>query len=120
MLRPVRVVARTRRSDYGITPAGLIVNRVHPGVEPAPGVTAQTIAPLLPEGFAPEDMFARMQQAASDQAALARRDREGVRRLREHIGADMGYTEVPALERDVHDLSALAEVSEHLLGPLPG
>lgn len=106
-------------AEYGIEPAGVVVNRVHTGFEFDAGASAADLAPLLPAGLDAGDMFARMEQAARDQNALATRDREGVRRLREHIGANMSYTQVPALERDVHDLSALAEVSTYLLGPMP-
>ena len=31
----------------------------------------------------------------------------------------MSYTEVPALDLDVHDLGSLAAVGTYLLGPLP-
>jgi hypothetical protein len=60
-----------------------------------------------------------MRDALRDHNALAARDQEGIRRLREHIGPELSYTEVPALEHDVHDLAALAEVGNHLLGPMP-
>ena len=105
--------------EYGIAPAGVVVNRVHGAVAPhAPPSVAQ-LAGRLPGGTDAEGLLARMQQAARDQNALAQRDREGVRRLREHVGANMSYTEVPALDLDVHDLGSLAEVGAHLLGPLP-
>jgi anion-transporting ArsA/GET3 family ATPase len=106
-------------AEYGITPAGVVVNRVHPHLEPGHHVTAEELEPLLPAGLPAYDLLERMNRAAREQNALATRDREGVRRLREHIGYEMSYTEVPALDRDVHDLGALAEVSTYLLGPLP-
>ncbi len=106
-------------AEYGIAPAGVVVNRVHRPVELSADVSVAELAAQLPPGADAEDLLARMRAAAADQDALARRDREGVRRLREHIGTRMSYTEVPALDRDVHDLAALAEVSTYLLGPLP-
>jgi anion-transporting ArsA/GET3 family ATPase len=106
-------------AEYGIAPAGVVVNRVHRPVELSAEVSVAELAAQLPPGADAEGLLARMRAAAADQDALARRDREGVRRLREHIGTRMSYTEVPALDRDVHDLAALAEVSTYLLGPLP-
>jgi hypothetical protein len=105
--------------EYGIAPAGVVVNRVHRPVAIAATPLAAQLAPHLPPRADAEGLLARMLQAARDQDALARRDDEGVRRLREHIGPTMSYTEVPALDLDVHDLAALAEVGTHLLGPLP-
>jgi anion-transporting ArsA/GET3 family ATPase len=105
--------------EYGIAPAGVVVNRVHRPVAIAATPLAAQLAPHLPPRADAEGLLARMLQAARDQDALARRDGEGVRRLREHIGPSMSYTEVPALDLDVHDLAALAEVGTHLLGPLP-
>jgi anion-transporting ArsA/GET3 family ATPase len=105
-------------AEYGIRPAAVVVNRVQSEVTLPATLDARRIAPLLPAGTDAAALFARMQQAARDQSALAARDREGVRRLRQHIGAAMSYTEVPALDQDVHDLAALAEVGRYLLGPL--
>jgi hypothetical protein len=73
---------------------------------------------LLPAGVDAYALLVGMRQAERDQMALSERDREGVRRLREHIGTSMSYTEVPAFDQDVHDLGSLAEVGHHLLGPL--
>ena len=105
--------------EYGISPAGVVVNRVHRELAIGAGPSEAELTALLPPGSDAAGLLARMRTAASDQNALARRDREGVRRLREHIGSNMSYTEVPALDRDVHDLASLAEVSTYLLGPLP-
>jgi anion-transporting ArsA/GET3 family ATPase len=105
-------------AEYGIRPAGVVVNRVQAAVASVAGLDPQALLELLPAGADADALLARMQQAARDQAALAARDHEGVRRLREHVDASMSYTEVPAFDRDVHDLSSLAEVGRHLLGPL--
>lgn len=111
---------------YGITPRGMVVNRVHQtlaqqtGDDPPPDGDAlrAALAERLPEGVDVADLLSRMREAARDADALAARDAEGLRRLREHVDAEMGYTEVPALETDVHDLTTLATVGRHLLGPL--
>jgi len=104
-------------ADYGIQPAAVIVNRVNVAPSMATGLDPGELARLAPELADPDALLTRMRQAAADQLALARRDREGVRRLRDHIGARMSYIEVPALDQDVHDLRSLAQVGEYLLGP---
>ena len=67
----------------------------------------------LPDDKA-QDLFQAMRAATQQHNALADSDTEGIRRLREHVGDDMSYTEVPALDIDVHNLAALAEVGRHL------
>jgi anion-transporting ArsA/GET3 family ATPase len=106
--------------EYGIKPRGIVVNRVHksepvPTLEQLVALSAEQ-ASILPGGELPSALIKRMHAAASDAEALARRDQEGVRRLRAHVGSELSYTEVPALRRDVHDLSALSEVGDCLLG----
>jgi anion-transporting ArsA/GET3 family ATPase len=105
---------------YGIHPRGLIVNRVSsspalPSLEQLTAL-AQEAGEKLPSGAPSADLVQRMHASVRDAQALAKRDLEGVRRLREHITPEMSYTEVPAMRRDVHDLAALAEVGAHLLG----
>jgi len=105
---------------YGIHPRGMIVNRVHRGPGPvslaALKEMGDALSDQLPSGAPSEDLLKRVHGAVRDAQALAKRDAEGVRRLHEHVAADMSYTEVPAMRRDVHDLAALAEVGDHLLG----
>jgi anion-transporting ArsA/GET3 family ATPase len=100
--------------DYGIQPAAVIVNRVHAAVELPKTLDAGELAALMPEVADPAALLTRMRQAGADQLALARRDREGIRRLREHIGERLSYTEVPALDQDVHELRSLAQVADYL------
>jgi anion-transporting ArsA/GET3 family ATPase len=101
---------------YGIHPRALIVNRVNK----SPGLpTLDQLAQLARDSgqaVPSDELLQRMHAALRDADALAQRDLEGVRRLREHLAPDMSYTEVPAMRRDVHDLAALAEVGDHLLG----
>ncbi|MDD9937334.1 MAG: AAA family ATPase [Myxococcales bacterium] len=104
--------------DYGIDPQGVVVNRVH-RAGPAPDAdTRAALEARLSEAQDTAGLVQRVEQAAADARSLAERDQEGVRRLRKHVGADMSYTEVPALSQDVHDLSALARVGEHLMGAM--
>jgi anion-transporting ArsA/GET3 family ATPase len=105
--------------DYGITPRAVVVNRVNAEVDVHAAPGADALRTRLPPGVDANALRAAMQTAADDQNAVAHRDREGIRRLREHVGASMTYTEVPALETDVHDLVSLAQISRYLLGPLP-
>ena len=105
-------------SEYGIVPRAVVVNRVQ---RAADARRRARRAALAARSAAP----ARRRRAARAHAAtpraikprIAARDREGIRRLREHIGPSMTYTEVPALERDVHDLASLAEIAALSAGP---
>lgn len=103
-------------ADYGIVPAAIVVNRVHRPVVLPERLDAAMLAAHLPAGADAAGLIERMRRAAADHEALARRDQEGLRRLRQHVGPSMSYTEVPALAEDVHDLRMLARVGEHLFG----
>jgi anion-transporting ArsA/GET3 family ATPase len=119
---PLAVGEATFFSDklesYGIAPSAVVVNRVHAFAIEHGLPEVSTLAARLAGSVDVGSLLARMHDAARDQSGIAARDREGIRRLREHIGTGMTYTEVPALDSDVHDLAALAEVSSYLLGPL--
>ncbi len=93
-------------ADTGITPAGLVVNRVHPSFgAPDPGQEAPDGSALA----ALEDNLAMLEAAAArDEAAYA----ELVARV-----APAPVGRVPLLGGDVHDLGALAQVADHLFGP---
>jgi len=104
--------------EYGIRPLAVVVNRVHAPLSGDALAQIGQLRPLVAAGAAGEALLASIAQAAKDHGALAERDREGERRLREHVGASMSYTEVPAFAEDVHDLGALARVGTCLLGPL--
>jgi anion-transporting ArsA/GET3 family ATPase len=105
--------------EHGIRPDAVVVNRVHAPLSALDPPDLPALRALLGPGADAESLLASVEQAARDEAALAERDREGVRRLRAHVGQEMSYTEVPALAEDVHDLGALAEIGRYLLGPLP-
>jgi anion-transporting ArsA/GET3 family ATPase len=104
--------------DYGIVPNAVVVNRVQSPVELRGEPDARELADLLGPAFDSQALLQRMREAVRAQTALAAHDREGIRRLREHVGAQTHYAEVPALDRDVHDLADLAQVSRYLMGPL--
>lgn len=100
-----------RLGAYDIHPQGIIVNRVYPSIAPRASRMGTAWRPTSIS----VDLTARMAQAALDARALGERDREGVRRLREHVRGATAYAEVPAFDRDVHDLGALAALSAYLV-----
>jgi anion-transporting ArsA/GET3 family ATPase len=104
--------------EYGITPRAMVVNRVHAAVPEATdrgALQSELVSHLQdqPATEAPE-LLSRMLTASADARVLAARDRQGLLRLRKTVGSDLAYVEVPAFERDVHDLSALARLSQYL------
>ncbi|HEX4355860.1 MAG TPA: ArsA-related P-loop ATPase [Polyangiales bacterium] len=105
--------------EYGISPKALVVNRVHEPVEISPDRAAERreLESALEELAVTDDvdaLLARMLDAASDARVIAQRDQQGLSRLRNAAGGDLAYVEVPAFDRDVHDLAALANLSHYL------
>jgi anion-transporting ArsA/GET3 family ATPase len=105
--------------EYGITPRAMVVNRVHelPQTTGDRALLEAELAKELPDFPTPEaraDLLTRMLAAAEDARALAQRDHQGLERLRKAIGRELPYVEVPAFDRDVHDLGALERLSHHL------
>jgi anion-transporting ArsA/GET3 family ATPase len=108
--------------EYGISPKAMVVNRVHELVELGSDRDAQKVAlegelHALASSDDAEALLTRMLEAASDARTLALRDQQGLSRLRKAVGSDLAYVEVPAFDRDVHDLKALAHLSQYL-GPV--
>jgi anion-transporting ArsA/GET3 family ATPase len=105
--------------EYGISPRGMVVNRVHALVE-ADGKPEALLTELegaladRTRSIRARDLLARMLEASADARVLALRDQQGLQRLRRSMGSELAYVEVPAFDRDVHDLSALARLSQHL------
>ena len=101
--------------------SGVVVNGVHPRFEEPRGSTLALAEALT--GHAGEArvggkdqatrLIYRLQRALDDERKRATADRAQADRLRGCI-ADTPYVEVPALERDVHDLTALATVGTYL------
>jgi anion-transporting ArsA/GET3 family ATPase len=104
--------------EYGITPDAVVVNRVQAAVEMRGEPDPAELAALVPPDLDAHALLDAMRDAAYEQSAMAARDREGIRLLRQQIGESTLCAEVPALDRDVHDLAALAQIGEHLMGPL--
>lgn len=106
--------------EYGIEPKAMVVNRVHsaPEIGSGDGEVRDELAQFLrSHGFAndPDVLLDRMQSATEDALTMARRDLQGLKRLRKSVGDDLPYVEVPAFDRDVHELGSLARLSEYLV-----
>lgn len=106
--------------EYGIEPKAMVVNRVHasPDIEPRGGELRDELARFLSSrGFTndPDTLLSRLQKATEDAVTMARRDLQGLKRLRKSVGDDLPYVEVPAFDRDVHELGSLARLSEYLV-----
>jgi anion-transporting ArsA/GET3 family ATPase len=90
---------RDARMPFG----GIVVNRVH----------------SAPNGEVPEELGAalgaRVEAAAEELTALARRDAANVERLLAALAAPPAIV-VPELDDDVHDVEGLAQMREHLFG----
>jgi anion-transporting ArsA/GET3 family ATPase len=109
--------------EYGISPRAMVVNRVH-ALLPIEGDRAALAAELelqlreLPAPGSADELLGRMLEAAESSRVLAQRDQQGLARLQRAIGPELAYVEVPAFDRDVHDLAALANLSRYL-APAP-
>lgn len=109
-------------NSYQIEAKGIIVNRVHSFPDlPQPELSKieEMIDYVLPIRQTRKNLVARMQQAMEDAHAIAVADSVGIRRLRKHVGKQMSYTQVPALENDVYDLSNLAKIASYLSEVIP-
>lgn len=105
-----------RLEEAGMRRDAFVINGVRPlFAEPAVDdrALAREIAPHVAE---PERAVERMRRALDDARTRAIADRLEADRLRQRAGADHLFVEVPALEEDVHDLGALAQVAAYLAG----
>lgn len=100
--------------DYRIEARGVVVNRVHPQFPVA--AEDDVLLSALSKHYSGDAraLLSRMQRAALDENELADSDQQGIARLRKHLSDSTAYTEVPALEGDVHDLITLARVGNYL------
>lgn len=100
--------------NYGITPRGIVVNRVHPHYSVTAGYELLLAALSARYGGDAEKLLARMERATLDENEIAASDHEGVARLHTHLTPQTPYAEVPAMDGDVHDLATLAVLGRHL------
>lgn len=75
----------------------------------------KALEPYLPSGFSASRAVARMHRALDDARMHAVAHRVEADRLKQRVGDEL-FVEVPYFERDVHDLSRLAEVARYLVG----
>jgi anion-transporting ArsA/GET3 family ATPase len=96
-------------ADTGVTPAALVVNRVHPRfgpqVDPIPDLPAGTALSAIVENLRRLEGIADREEASYGD--LARRV------------APSPVGKVTLLRSDVHDLAGLGEVADRLFGPVP-
>ncbi|MBZ0118172.1 MAG: AAA family ATPase [Sandaracinaceae bacterium] len=110
-----------RLEEAGMRRDAFVINAVKPLFAEPPKSEAELVkeaAPLLPAGTDAARLIARLRRALDDARTRAIADRIEADRLKHRAGADQLYVEVPAFERDVHDLPALAEVAKYLTGQL--
>jgi anion-transporting ArsA/GET3 family ATPase len=100
----------------GMPFGGLIVNRVH--LHSLDGCTPQELHAML-EPELGERLASRATENLRDFDVLARRDREGIERLRETLGEPEPVI-VPELGEDIQDLGGLASLAELLLAAPAG
>lgn len=108
-----------RLEEAGMRREAFVINGVRPlFAEPSLGdrELSREIAPHLPKDFDAERAVSRMRRALDDARTRALADRLEADRLRQRAGSGHRFVEVPALEEDVHDLAALAEVAAYLTG----
>jgi len=98
----------------GMPVAGSVANRVTPDLWPFPGATPgpDALATALEAEGAGGDLAERLARTLEQHQAFARSDAREVERLRR--GCSGPHVTVPRLEGDVHDLSGLAALAEHL------
>ena len=101
----------------GMNREAIIVNQVHTLLaEPTIPVEqqVQAIRAVLPDSIDAANIHPRLIEALEAERKWAVADGAQVRRLSEEIGSDTLIVEVPALDEDVHDLAALAQVATYL------
>lgn len=129
-LRPA-LELRERLHEYGIELAGVLANRTHRWPDgsadtPPPDVagSAEDVAALaaaLEENCGPEFLSIEAAQAAvaaaTDYAALVRRDLQATGELRQAVREKGSFwASVPELSEDIHDLAGLGRIASEIFG----
>ncbi|MEM9189712.1 MAG: ArsA-related P-loop ATPase, partial [Myxococcota bacterium] len=99
-----------------------VINAVQP-LLPEPKMKSAelraTIQRAVGDDIKGKELLRKLQRALDDERTLAVADRVQAERLKTRIGPKAIWVEVPALEKDVHDLGALAQVASFLTGSAP-
>lgn len=106
-----------RLRELGMRRDGVVVNGVHYLLsEPhADEDTLQSAVKEVLPNVDPASAVDRMGRALEDERLRAVADRIESDRLRNRVGKETTFVEVPAFDEDVHDLRALAKVARHLV-----
>ncbi|MEM6961500.1 MAG: ArsA-related P-loop ATPase [Myxococcota bacterium] len=103
----------------GMRRGGVVINGVHALLR-EPNASDEQLKGELQRLLHPADSADRalrkMKQSLDDERVRGVADRIQTEWLRAQIGTDVCYVEVPAFEKDVHDLGALSRVSDYLSG----
>lgn len=105
-----------RLRESGMRRDGFVVNGVHELLaEPSASdeVLTEAFAASAPSLDAARTLT-KTRRALDDERLRGVADRIESDRLRNRVGRDVRFVEVPALEEDVHDIGALAEIAHHL------
>ena len=98
---------------------GFVINGVHQLLPEPSAKRAELVEAargVLPEGMDAARAVDCMRRALDDERLRGVADRIETERLHTLVSKDTRFVEVPAFERDVHDLAALARVAKHLVG----
>ncbi len=103
----------------GLRAKALVVNGVH-GEVPDPGLSAEALrgglASALDPALATPDFAARVQRVFDEAQFRGRADAHAMAEVLGPLLPTMPFTVVPSFDEDVHDLRALARVSDALMG----
>ncbi len=107
-----------RLKEAGMRQDAVVMNAVHellPTPTASDAELAEAVRPHLPPSISAVDAVARMREALRDERTRALANRAEADSLRAHVGSDVLFVEVPALEEDVHDLASLSTIARHLM-----
>ncbi|MGF1465076.1 MAG: ArsA family ATPase [Sandaracinaceae bacterium] len=108
-----------RLKSSGMKRDGFVINGMRPLFAEPPEGEARLVKELeahVPETVDARHLLSRMRTALDHARTRAIGDRRNADRFRQRAGQEELYVEVPYLERDVHDLTSLAEVASYLRG----
>lgn len=103
-----------RLRQFAMPRDAFVINRVH-----LPPPEADAVDQALADDGLPADLAPAVARAHDEAKLLCQRDARHIERLRtggDDRGASAPVVRVPAFERDVHDVAALAMVGEALVG----
>jgi anion-transporting ArsA/GET3 family ATPase len=108
-----------RLEEAGMRRDAFVINGMRPlFAEPAASdkVLIAEAKKHLPPELDAERAIARMRRALDDARSRAIADRLEADRLKQRVGGDQLFVEVPFFEEDVHELRSLAQVAAYLTG----